>query len=209
MQSPHKIGRARTNPLAAPARELPAGHPTVTEAQLRRLDHPGPLREHAATGNLAPARSLAGRRMRAPSAPSRPPLGGSAAPLERSARATHASDATAGAAARASRPRECAAAVAARPAAPAWRPAVASWTGTGGTRGGGAVAALKPAPARQTGRGESWATRVRALGGAEAAEKSSQVKSNDNPQTNCGLCGGRTQRATTNEARTHAAWLQL
>ena len=44
-------------------------------------------------------------------------------------------------------------------------------------RGGGAVAALKPAPARQTGRGESWATRVRALGGAEAAEKSSQVKS--------------------------------
>ena len=51
MQSPYKIGRARTNPLAAPARELPAGHPTVTEAQLRRLDHPGPLREHAATGN--------------------------------------------------------------------------------------------------------------------------------------------------------------
>ena len=133
MQSPHKIGRARTNQLAAPAHELPAGHPIVTEAQLRRLDHPGPLREHAATGNLAPARSLAGRRMRAPSAPSRPPLGGSAAPLERSARATHASDATAGAAARASRPRECAAAVAARPA-PAWRPAVASWTGTGGTR---------------------------------------------------------------------------
>ena len=61
-------------------------------------------------------------------------------------------------------------------------------------RGGGAVAALKPAPARQTGRGESWATRVRALGGAEAAEKSSQVKSNDNPQTNCARTNPTSQR---------------
>ena len=44
-------------------------------------------------------------------------------------------------------------------------------------RGGGAVAPLASAPARQTGRGESRATRGRVPGGAEAAEKSSQVKS--------------------------------
>ena len=44
-------------------------------------------------------------------------------------------------------------------------------------RGGGAVAPLRSAPARQTGRGESRATRGRVPGGAGAAEKSSQVKS--------------------------------
>ena len=44
-------------------------------------------------------------------------------------------------------------------------------------RGGGAAAPLGSAPARQTGRGESRATRGRVPGGAGAAEKSSQVKS--------------------------------
>ena len=44
-------------------------------------------------------------------------------------------------------------------------------------RGGGAAAPLGSAPARQTGRGKSWATRVRVPGGVEAAEKSTQLNS--------------------------------
>ena len=208
MQSPHKIGRARTNPLAAPARELPAGHPTVTEAQLRRLDHPGPLREHAATGNLAPARSLAGRRMRAPL--HRRPRGRlSVAPLP--PWSAPCAPRTLPMLLLAPRPAPAARASVRQPLRPGQPPPGGLPWPAGPApvaRGGGAVAALKPAPARQTGRGESWATRVRALGGAEAAEKSSQVKSSQTTirkQT----VRGRTQRATTNEARTHAAWLQL
>ena len=44
-------------------------------------------------------------------------------------------------------------------------------------RGGGAAAPLGSAPARQTGRGKSWATRLRVPGGVEAAEKSTQLNS--------------------------------
>ena len=42
---------------------------------------------------------------------------------------------------------------------------------------GGAATPLRSAPAQRTGWGESWATRMRGPGGAEAAEKSYQVKS--------------------------------
>ena len=57
-----KVGITGLDPLTSPARELPAGHPAITEAPPCCLDHPWPFRESSPTTGAWPSMVLRGMR---------------------------------------------------------------------------------------------------------------------------------------------------